>query len=95
MPQQSQIWRPRVTDLQPWQTDAPLDKSADLPLGRSAVRRLNSRACERKLPKKQNDETGWPQVAPQIFKFLKPDLEMASPSRLSTRRFGVRKPAQV
>ena len=31
MPQQSQR-RPRVTDLQPWQTDAPLDKPADLPL---------------------------------------------------------------
>jgi hypothetical protein len=37
MQQQSQR-RPRVRDLQPWQTEAPLDKPADLPLGWSAVR---------------------------------------------------------
>ena len=99
MPQQSQR-RPRVTDLQPRQTDAPLDKPSDLPLGWSAVRRLISRACERKLRKKTREncqrkyETGvHPTFQIQPFDFAMP-TSMASP-RLSTRRFGVRKPAQV
>jgi hypothetical protein len=91
MPQQSQR-RPRVTDLQPWQTGAPLDKSADLPLGWSCAD-LISRACERKLPKKSMKTGVDPTFQIQPFDFAMP-TSMASP-RLSTRRFGVRKPAQV
>ncbi len=80
MPQQSQR-RPRVTDLQPWQTDAPLDKSADLPLGWSAVRRLISRACERKQrgdPNFQKYVRVLRVLYPQIFKSLKTPLVSGS-----------------
>ena len=51
MPQQSQR-RPRVTDLQLWQTDAPLDKPADLPLGWSAVR-IDFEALRKKTAKEK------------------------------------------
>ena len=88
MPQQSQR-RPRVTDLQPWRTDAPLDKSADLPLGwLTCGAPIDFKGMQRKLP---NETRG----LSQLFKFsFEPLTSMASP-RLSTRRFGVRKPAQV
>jgi hypothetical protein len=39
----------------------------------------------------QEKNPGWT----QFFSMLETLISMASPSRLSTRRFGVRKPAQV
>jgi hypothetical protein len=56
MPQQSQR-RPRVTDLQPWQTDAPLDKPAagvvcGAQIDFEGMRKKTAKENPGKLPKK-------------------------------------------
>jgi hypothetical protein len=65
MPQQSPR-RPRVTDLPPWQTDAPLDKSADLPPGVVGGAQIDFEGMRKKTAKEKNE---WVRAELRFLKF--------------------------